>query len=199
MYVLYARYRADAAANATTATTGGTTIPSGTDESSGSSTNSPTTLGAWEADALGMMTGPYYTSAQAFNDITQWLSGQPVSAQGFAAIGNAIDTLGLPPGIGSLPPLTIANNVPTGVSSVLSGSGFLPPGATATTPDTGTLTAVDSAGNVYTWITPAQLAGLATGTPQYTQIAPGAFAPLTGTEAPNTPVYILSHPAAQAA
>ena len=53
------------------------------------------------------MTGAGYSSTQALNDVNGWLSGQCVSAAGYKAIGNIVETLGLPPGFSTVPALSV--------------------------------------------------------------------------------------------
>jgi hypothetical protein len=125
VYVLYRRYKAGSATAPNLALTGGTSIPtSGTTTTTGSGTSLPTTLAQWEADALSMMTGPNYSAAQAFNDLTAWLSGQPVSAAGYNALSAALAQLGAPPGINA-PPITVAANTPAQPAPTLQGFGGL--------------------------------------------------------------------------
>lgn len=128
------RQAAAAAANAGASIplTGGTTIPGGTSGAAGGGTSStpsgPSTLAQWEEQAIALMTSPTYSATQAYNDLSQWLSGQPVSTAGYSALGGVISQLGLPPGIGSTGPITVASSSSTGApGGVPFGSGELFP------------------------------------------------------------------------
>jgi len=100
----------------------------GTGVTTTSGTTAPTTLGQWEEDAIGLMIGPNYSADQAFNDITAWLNGQPVSSQGYASLSGVITQLGLPPTGGTLPPITVASTSTStsagSTSSTASGPGY---------------------------------------------------------------------------
>ena len=130
---VYLRRRASAsAANAATGTTGGNTIPAGTVGSpiSGTSTvTAPTTLAGWISDALSQVTNATYTPTQALNDVNSWLGGQCVSSAGYSALGGLVESLGVPPGYSTTPPITVcASSPPVGV--------VVPQGATTTTTTT---------------------------------------------------------------
>lgn len=106
VYVIYRRFRAGQAASSSTALTGGTTIPTG--QTTTTSTPSLSSWAAWEEAALAEMIGPKYTATQALNDLQAWIQGGCVSQTGYTAIGAAIASLGVPPGLGtSLPTLVV--------------------------------------------------------------------------------------------
>ena len=126
VFYLYRRMRASSAASAANQglpVGSGATIPAGSTGGAGTGLPSFSSFSAWEQAALGSMTGFNYSASQALNDLIGWVSGQCVSAAGYTAIGNVIQTQGLPPGFGtSLPPLTVcavaspvppANPIPT--------------------------------------------------------------------------------------
>lgn len=119
--------RRQSAANAQTATSGGGSIPTALVASVG--TTGPTTLAGWIQNALGSMTGTGYNSTQALNDINGWLSGQCVSAKGYAAIGNIVESAGLPPGFSTVPTLSVCANSP-----VTTGGGTPTPTPVASSP-----------------------------------------------------------------
>lgn len=104
--------------------TGGSTIPPG---GGTTTTQAPTysTLAQWITAALGeVSTTPGYSNTAALNDLTSWLNGSCVSAAGFTAIGNAIMSIGLPPGFSTPPTLTVC---PSTGSSNNNGSNPPPP------------------------------------------------------------------------
>jgi hypothetical protein len=145
VYLIY-RYLSDrSAAAAQTATSGGTTIP--TDTTTGTSTAAPASLAAWIQTVLG---GANYTSkysnSNLYNDIQAWLNGNCVSAAGFTILGNAITTLGLPPGYASAPPLSVCPgaSTPTPTTPAPTGTkGSTSPATTAAgVPSTATLEAI---------------------------------------------------------
>lgn len=111
LYRFYKARRASSGLTSLTATplTGGSTIPAG--QSSGSSasgTPAYSTLSAWITAALAeVATTPGYSNTAALNDLTSWLNGSCVSAAGFTAIGNAIMSIGLPPGFSTPPTLSV--------------------------------------------------------------------------------------------
>jgi hypothetical protein len=103
--------RAAASSGLTTLTatplTGGSTIP--TDVGQPTATG-PTysTLAQWEEAALAAIPGAGYSATSALNDLSSWLNGSCVSAAGYNAIGNFIQTNGLPPGFSTaLPTLSV--------------------------------------------------------------------------------------------
>jgi hypothetical protein len=102
----YVRKKSAAAAAAVTGTTDGQTTPGS--GSSAATVTAPTTLSAWIDDALGgANTTATYSNSDLLNDINDWLSGSCVSSQGYTTIGNLVTTLGVPPGYGSTPTLTV--------------------------------------------------------------------------------------------
>lgn len=123
---LYKRYKANSsavAANTAAGLVGGTTIPAA---STGTlSTASPlTTFALWEQAAIAAMTSSTYSASQALNDIGSWINGTCVSQAGFTAIGNFIETGGLPPGFSTgLPSLSVCPSTGTGGDTGGSGGG----------------------------------------------------------------------------
>lgn len=115
--VVFRWYRSRRAAAGAAAALGTTSGPAagggaGSGLSSASMSAAPANLQAWINSALGGMTGVGYGPTQAFNDITQWLSGGCVSSAGFNALGNAIVSLGTPPGYTSAPAITVCQTNP---------------------------------------------------------------------------------------
>lgn len=101
VYVVYQRAKNTAATTAASGTSDANTVPGGnTTTTSTDSTSAalPATLEAWIQAVISGTSGANYSPSQSLNDVESWLSGQCVSAQGFSAIGSAIETLGLPPG-----------------------------------------------------------------------------------------------------
>ena len=137
-WYVYKRYQADAAANAanaSTATTGGTTIP-GSEAVTSTAGSTPvwSSYAQWQQAAISAMANsiPGYSATDAFNDLADWINGSCVSSQGYTAIGNVLNNtgVGLPPGFGtSLPPLTACATATTTTTANGSGSS----GSTATT------------------------------------------------------------------
>jgi hypothetical protein len=121
---------ASTAAAAASGTTDANTVPAGDSASSTSSTE-PTTLADWIDDALSSSTNATYTNSDLLNDINDWLGGQCVSSQGFTAIGNLVDTLGVPPGYSTTPSLSVCAS---SSSSTGSGSGVGSTGTASTAP-----------------------------------------------------------------
>lgn len=134
----YRRRKAAASTGLSTVTatplTGGDTIPT---DVGGSLTTGPTysSLASWVAAAIGQITGPGYNASQAYNDLTAWMNGSCVSAAGYTAIGNFIDTNGLPPGYStSLPTLSVCQSASTGTTTT----------TTTSTPVTPTLPSINA-------------------------------------------------------
>lgn len=127
---LYKRYQANksaVAANTSAGLVGGTSIPAAT--SAGTSTASPlTTLAEWTQAALAQMTGTGYSPSQALNDITAWVNGSCVSQAGYSAIGNFVQTAGLPPGFGNsgAPTLSVCASTGGGTGGGGTGGGGSP-------------------------------------------------------------------------
>lgn len=112
-YLLYRWYenrQASNAAAAQTASTAGSTIPAGESQSSG--TAAPATIAAWQQAALGYGSNPIET----LNAVTNWLAGNCVDSTGYGGVTAAIQALGLPPGLTTIPILTVCTT-PTGTSS----------------------------------------------------------------------------------
>lgn len=106
------RYIKGRSAGASTALTGGTTIPAGGTTTSTSAT--PATLAAWQQQALQYGTNPF----DMLNAITNWLAGNCVDQSGYSGLTQAVQQLGLPPGLTTFPVLTVcANGNPAGSSS----------------------------------------------------------------------------------
>lgn len=143
--VVFHWYRSRRAAAGAAAAMGTTSGPpasgAGGGLSSGSMPAAPANLQEWINSALGGLTGPGYGPTQAFNDITQWLSGGCVSSAGFNALGGAIASLGTPPGYTTAPPITVCQTNPgqgtSGAGSTPSGTGAAPPPAPAPSPSPG--------------------------------------------------------------
>ena len=92
----------------------------------------------WEQALLSEVSSssPGYSSSAALNDIQDWINGSCVSAQGYSAIGNALNnpSIGLPPGFGtSLPPLTVCSTAASSTSTD-STTGNTAPAATSGAP-----------------------------------------------------------------
>ncbi len=189
---LWWRNRQAAAAAASTPLTGGTTIPAGGTTTTGGTTTSstPTTLAQWEEAALALVTTSNYSATAAYNDLTNWLSGQPVSTQGYNAIGNIISQLGLPPGIGSPGPVTVAPSAPTPPAT---GSSVLSPLASAIAAgetwfgNEGTNYVARGPGGAFVGLTNPQEAQqyASAGQTLYSYSPTGGFAPLSANQ-PNT-------------
>jgi hypothetical protein len=107
VYLIYKRYRAGQSSAAQAALSGGSTIPAGTATTSPAGT-SLTSWAAWEEAAVAMMIGAKYSPTQALNDLQNWIQGGCVSSTGYNAIGQAIATLGVPPGLGTSLPTLVA-------------------------------------------------------------------------------------------
>ena len=126
--------------------------------STGPTSAAPASWASWLSQALAGSTGANLSPTQAYNDFTSWINGGCASSAGASAIGNAINTLGLPPGFGTgLPPIQVcAANSQTGTSS----------------PGTSTITAAKNL--VYTALSNATAVRTATAAGQtvYAQIAP---------------------------
>jgi hypothetical protein len=109
-YVVYRWYQSRQASSAATAALGTTSgLPStsaGTDTGASTQTT-PQSWAQWLHEALSAATNAGLSPTQAYNDFTQWINGGCVSSQGAGAIGNAIQTLGLPPGFGIPPAISI--------------------------------------------------------------------------------------------
>lgn len=117
------------AANAVTAIPSSVGPPgAGGGGATGTGVTAPQNWAGWLQQALSSATGPGYGPSAAYNDFAQWIQGGCVSSTGFTAIGNAISTLGLPPGFGSgVPAITVcSSNSTTGTS----GGGSQPPTGT---------------------------------------------------------------------
>jgi hypothetical protein len=112
VWIFYRRYQASQAAAAATGTTSGppaaTTGTIGTTATGGTGTagtTAPTDIAAWIQQAMsGLTAGTSYTQGHFYSDVSSWLNGNCVnSQQGYNAISNSLETLGLPPGYGVLP------------------------------------------------------------------------------------------------
>ena len=126
VYILYKRHVEDEEAAAATGTTDentGEPIDTGASSTTSSTAGTYSTFQAWEQAAISAMTGPNYNAAQALNDLTAWTNGGCVTQAGYNAIGNILETIGLPPGFGSATPTL----------SVCSDSGTTTGGSTGTT------------------------------------------------------------------
>jgi hypothetical protein len=113
-YIIYKRMSASSAANSLNAQTAGPGNGAGniggSSGSSGSSSSTPTftDLASWEQAALSAMSSSTLKPADALNSITSWLSGGCVDQAAYNALGNAITTLGIPPGFGyGVPTLSV--------------------------------------------------------------------------------------------
>jgi hypothetical protein len=203
VYYLYRRYQADEAANAAAASAAtpagvGSTVP-GSEAVTGSEGASPvwSSLEQWEGAAIAAMTAavPGYSSAAAFNDVTDWINGSCVSSQGYSAISAAISnsTVGLPPGVNA-PPLTVCSTATSGSSAsgtytppageALVGPGYEVPNSTAAIQD--------STGNWFSPILNATQANalLTAGEQLFYQPQPGQFVALApGQSYAGFPVY----------
>src|SRR5580698_8280625 len=118
VYVLYKRHEANVAAadqTASTATTGGSTIPDGQPVTTTAATYD--TLESWEAAALSAMTGNGLNAADALNGITDWLNGSCVDQSQYSGLSSILETVGLPPGFSSLPTLSVCTSSSTSTSS----------------------------------------------------------------------------------
>ncbi len=113
---------------------------------SGGSGTSFSSLAAWEEAVMGDIRGTL-GAAGALNAVTDWLNSNCVSAQAYTALGNAIQTRGLPPGFGgNVPQLTVCSGsgtttpAPTGTGTTTPtptpGTGSTAPTTTPTTPPT---------------------------------------------------------------
>lgn len=101
--------KAASTASLGTALTGGTTIPaSGSGLSSG---GLPvfSSLAAWQQAAISAMAGGSLSPADALNGITDWISGQCVTAAQYSGISSIIETVGLPPGFSTVPVLSVCS------------------------------------------------------------------------------------------
>lgn len=103
LYLLYRRHlnTLAAQAGASTATTGGTTIPNDL-------SNFPTapvynTWADWVTAAVSSMSSntPGLSSTDAFNAIQSWINGSCVSSKAYNALGAIIMSQGVPPGFGT--------------------------------------------------------------------------------------------------
>ena len=108
---LKAREAADAATVAS-GTTGGTTIPTGTVQTSGSTTGLAgtfTSLAAWEQAALTYLTGNGVDPGDALNGVSSWLNGNCVSQTIYNQLSGALtsSSVGLPPGFSTVPTLSV--------------------------------------------------------------------------------------------
>jgi hypothetical protein len=113
VWILYKRHEANAAATAaeeSTATTGGNTIPSGQPVTTTSPTYS--TLEQWESAMLSAMAGPGLSTPDALNGITDWLNGSCVEQNAYNGLSSALSTVGLPPGFSTLPSLSVCASTP---------------------------------------------------------------------------------------
>ena len=113
-YIIYKRMSASSAANSLNAQTAGPGNGAGniggSSGSSGSSSSTPTftDLASWEQAALSAMSSSTLKPADALNSITSWLNGSCVDQAAYNALGNAITTLGIPPGFGyGVPTLSV--------------------------------------------------------------------------------------------
>jgi hypothetical protein len=186
-FILYRRYEADKASSsaaASDALEGGSTIPAGESSVTSSAGTSPvwSSFEQWEQALLSEISSstPGYSSSAALNDIQDWINGQCVSAQGYSAIGDALNnpSIGLPPGFGtSLPPLTVCN---TALTSPISTA----PVTTATTS-----TATTSPAPATTATTPAPAAPSGPGNPPNLPAAIAAAMTQAGEVLGGAPVY----------
>lgn len=129
---------AAAAANAPTAGLPSAATQAGTNTgvTTGQGTSSYPSITAWLDAALGGATNSKYSSTQAYNDFTNWMNGNCVTSEGATAIGNALQTLGLPPTgqLGTVsvcasatpPGSTASQGYPTPSSGVPSGFTYVP-------------------------------------------------------------------------
>jgi len=114
-YLGYRYLKAREAASAATVasgTTGGTTIPTGTVQTSGSTTGLAgtfTSLAAWEQAALTYLTGNGVDPGDALNGVTSWLNGNCVSQEVYNQLSGALtsSSVGLPPGFSTVPTLSV--------------------------------------------------------------------------------------------
>jgi hypothetical protein len=111
-YLVYRWWRNRQAANAATAALGTTSGPpptsSGDTGTGSTAASSPQSWTDWLNQFLHTAPTAGYSSSQAFNDATAWINGGCVSAQGYAPLSNALQTIGLPPGFGTgLPPIKL--------------------------------------------------------------------------------------------
>lgn len=125
LYLLYRRYEANSAANAALAaqTAGGQSpgetvaqVPTtgSTANSGGSSASTaPATLSAWEQAALSAMTSAGLDAGDAYNAVSDFISGNCVSSAAFTGLSGALSSLGLPPGMTSFQPLSVCAKTPT--------------------------------------------------------------------------------------
>jgi len=104
-------------ASASSALAGGSTIPGGGAVTGTPAT--PTTLAAWQEAALAFGTDPIAT----LNAVTNWLAGNCVDQAGYGGLTQAIQQLGLPPGITTFPVLTVCPSGSSGGSGAGSGAG----------------------------------------------------------------------------
>lgn len=136
-FVTYRKYESGVAASNANATSDGQTTPGNSTTSGAVSSggSAPATLAEWAQAFISGATTASYSASQALNDYSAWLNGSCVSQAGYNAIGNAIVTLGTPPGYnGALPSLSVCANGGTssgGSSSTTSGGGT---GTTAAAP-----------------------------------------------------------------
>ena len=149
VWYLYRRYQASKAASAAAASTAtpalvGSTVPGSESPVTSTAGSSPvwSSFEQWEQALLSEVAGstPGYSSAAALNDITDWINGSCVSAQGYSAIGNALNnpSIGLPPGFGSsVPPLTVCATAATSAPPPSTSTAPQSPAPTATSPTAG--------------------------------------------------------------
>jgi hypothetical protein len=120
--------------------------------------------------------GSYFDSSSSYDSLAQQIQNLQSQIGALGAQSPTVATTAVPP----VPP-----------HGPLSGSGFLPPGTTAADIPTnpGTYTAQDAAGDVYTWLNPAEAAAW-TG-PEYYEPLPADFEVITPSTnlLTNTPRY----------
>ena len=110
-YILWKRYSAGQAAAALDAQTAGGGNGAGNVGGTTTSTSgqqSFTSLASWEQAAMSLMSSSALKPADALNALTDWLGGSCVDQTAYTALGNAVSTLGIPPGFGyGVPKLSV--------------------------------------------------------------------------------------------
>ena len=114
---------------ASTALTGGTSIPA---PSGTSPVSAPlNTLGQWIDAGLSSGTTATYNAGALSNDITSWLNGGCVTTGGYNVISSLLESNGLPPGYASAPTLSVCPDATT-TTGTAGTSGTPTAGANAT-------------------------------------------------------------------
>ena len=125
VYFIYTKIKggsASGASRASTALTGGTTIPAGNSVTNPTAAN---TFQGWVDQGLSYLTGTGLNPTDAYNAIQNWINGVCLTPAQYSGLGSYLSSAGTPPGYSSsLPPLTVCSGSAGGsVTTTSSGGG----------------------------------------------------------------------------